>query len=54
MKEIKREYDKQNITEMQKVAHEGVFGPTSWSLPSHIITFLENSINIIDGIKIKL
>ena len=54
MREIKREYDKQNIREMQQVAHTELFGKTTWSLPSHIIEFLSTSINIIDGIKIKL
>jgi len=31
-----------------------MFGNTSWSIPSHIVVFLEQSINIIDGIKLKL
>jgi hypothetical protein len=49
---INREVEKSR--ERGKADDSGLFGSTSWSLPSHIIVFLENSIKSIDGNKLKL
>ena len=43
-----------NLRDRGKEDSSGVFGPTTWSLPSHIIVFLQNTIEKLDSIKLKL
>jgi hypothetical protein len=38
----------------EKEDSHGIFGASTWSLPSHIIIFCENSIKNIDSTKLKL
>lgn len=38
----------------EKGDNHGIFGPSTWSLPSHIIIFCENSIKKLDSTKLKL
>ena len=49
---ISREVEKSR--ERGKDDNSGLFGNTSWSLPSHIVVFLTNSIKSIDSNKLKL
>ena len=44
----------QKSKDRDKEDAHGIFGASTWSLPSHIITFLERSINTIDTMKLKL
>ena len=44
----------QKSKDRDKEDSHGIFGASSWSLPSHIVTFLENSIKVIDIMKLKL
>ena len=49
---IEREVEKQR--DRGKEDNDSAFGKSTWSLPSHIIVFLKNSIEQMDHLKLKL
>lgn len=51
---IKKEVERKRDKEEKDLGMHGQFGQTSWSLPSHIIVFLENSIKNISNLKLRL